>query len=64
MYDTILLPKTQAGMPSAAKTRKSAKTRCFSLHPNAGMHKSRRIAPGAGACYNKVNFCILWQGGP
>lgn len=59
MYDTILLPKTQAGISCAAKTRKSAKTWRLSPCPDAGMHKFRHIAPGAGACYNKVNFCIL-----
>lgn len=60
MYDTIILPKTQAAMPAAPKTRNSAKTRRFSSQQDAGMHKFRRIAPGADACYNKVNFCILW----
>lgn len=39
MYDTILLPKTQDGIPRPAKTRNSPKTPCFRPVRAAGMYK-------------------------
>ena len=39
MYDTILLPKTQADIPCMHKTRNSPKTPCFRPVRDAGMHK-------------------------
>lgn len=60
MYDTILFPKTQDDIPAPGKTGNSAKTASPARPRGAGMHKNRRIAPKEGACYNKMNFCILW----
>lgn len=40
MYDTILSPKTQDGMPCLRKTRNSPKTPGFPGVQGAGMHKN------------------------
>lgn len=48
MYDTILLPKTQAGIPCMHKTRNSPKTPCFRTVRAAGMHKKTVHCAGVG----------------